>query len=79
MRVSLQATEIKVIEIYPPAVRTELHDEIHQPDIKNGRSMGMPLDEFTEAVRSLRHVVADSMLTMDRPGLDSAKATRTYL
>lgn len=40
---------IKVIEIFPPAVQTELHDERHQPDIKNGRMMGMPLDEFTEA------------------------------
>lgn len=39
---------IKVIEIFPPAVQTELHDEKHQPDIKNGRQMGMPLDEFTE-------------------------------
>jgi short-subunit dehydrogenase involved in D-alanine esterification of teichoic acids len=39
---------VKVIEIFPPAVQTELHDEKHQPDIKNGRSMGMPLEEFTE-------------------------------
>lgn len=39
---------IKVIEIFPPAVQTELHDEKHQPDIKNGRSMGMRLDEFTD-------------------------------
>ncbi|CAD6440427.1 911f46ec-7fd7-409e-bc1f-18b551df2505 [Sclerotinia trifoliorum] len=39
---------VKVIEIYPPSVQTELHDEKHQPDIKNGRSIGMPLDEFTE-------------------------------
>ncbi|KAF2676091.1 short-chain dehydrogenase/ reductase-like protein [Lentithecium fluviatile CBS 122367] len=39
---------IKVVEIFPPAVQTELHDEKHQPDIKNGRQMGMPLDEFTE-------------------------------
>lgn len=51
LRVSLQNTKIKVIEVYPPAVQTELHDERHQPDIKNGRSMGMPLDEFTQAVR----------------------------
>ena len=29
-------------------VIAELHDEKHQPDIKNGRSVGMPLDEFTE-------------------------------
>ncbi|KAJ4295462.1 hypothetical protein N0V90_007474 [Kalmusia sp. IMI 367209] len=39
---------IKVIEVFPPAVQTELHDERHQPDIKNGRQFGMPLDEFTE-------------------------------
>lgn len=26
----------------------ELHDEKHQPDIKDGRSIGMPLDQFTE-------------------------------
>lgn len=39
---------IKVIEIFPPAVQTELHDEKHQPDIKDGRSIGMPLEEFTD-------------------------------
>ncbi|KAF7881298.1 hypothetical protein EAF00_011971 [Botryotinia globosa] len=39
---------VQVVEIYPPAVQTELHDEKHQPDIKDGRNMGMPLDEFTE-------------------------------
>ncbi|ETN38704.1 uncharacterized protein HMPREF1541_06741 [Cyphellophora europaea CBS 101466] len=47
LRTSLQPTKIKVIEIYPPAVQTELHDEKHQPDIKNGRQMGMPLEDFT--------------------------------
>lgn len=40
---------IKVIEIFPPAVQTELHDEKHQPDIKDGRNIGMPLEEFTDA------------------------------
>ncbi|KAL2354335.1 hypothetical protein BJ546DRAFT_55786 [Cryomyces antarcticus] len=39
---------VKVIEIFPPAVQTELHDEKHQPDIKNGGQIGMPLDEFTD-------------------------------
>ncbi|KAF1964506.1 short-chain dehydrogenase/ reductase-like protein [Bimuria novae-zelandiae CBS 107.79] len=39
---------VKVFEIFPPAVQTELHDAKHQPDIPNGRQMGMPLDEFTE-------------------------------
>lgn len=42
---------IKVIEMFPPGVQTELHDEKHQPDIKNGRQVGMPLDEFTEDTR----------------------------
>ncbi|KAF2193704.1 NAD(P)-binding protein [Zopfia rhizophila CBS 207.26] len=39
---------VKVIEVFPPAVQTELHNEKHQPDIKNGGAMGMPLDEFAE-------------------------------
>ncbi|KAH7384509.1 short-chain dehydrogenase/ reductase-like protein [Pyrenochaeta sp. MPI-SDFR-AT-0127] len=39
---------IKVIEVFPPAVQTELHDAKHQPDIKNGAHIGMPLEEFTE-------------------------------
>lgn len=51
LRRQLQDSKVKVIEIFPPAVQTELHDEKHQPDIKNGGSMGMPLDEFTKEVR----------------------------
>jgi short-subunit dehydrogenase involved in D-alanine esterification of teichoic acids len=39
---------IKVVEILPPAVQTELHDEKNQPDLKNGKLIGMPLEEFTE-------------------------------
>jgi short-subunit dehydrogenase involved in D-alanine esterification of teichoic acids len=39
---------VKIIELGPPAVQTELHDEDKQPDIKNGRSLGMPIDEFTD-------------------------------
>lgn len=38
---------IKVIEIFPPAVQTELHDAKHQPDIKDGGSIGIPLEDFT--------------------------------
>ena len=54
LRRQLQGSQIKVVEILPPAVQTELHDEKHQPDIKNGRLIGMPLDEFTdEAYRGL--------------------------
>jgi short-subunit dehydrogenase involved in D-alanine esterification of teichoic acids len=43
---------VKIIEIFPPAVQTELHDEKHQPDIKNGRQMGMPLNEFIDSTWS---------------------------
>jgi len=39
---------ISVIEIFPPAVQTELHDTKHQPDLKDGHKIGMPLDEFTD-------------------------------
>jgi len=48
LRQQLKNSKVKVIEVLPPAVQTELHDEKHQPDIKDGRSMGMPLDEFTD-------------------------------
>lgn len=36
----------KVIEIFPPAVQTELHDTKHQPDLKDGHLMGMPLNDY---------------------------------
>ena len=39
---------IKVIELLPPAVQTELHDKKHQPDIENGGQIGMPLDQYIE-------------------------------
>ncbi|GKZ36256.1 hypothetical protein AbraIFM66950_007253 [Aspergillus brasiliensis] len=41
---------VKVLEIYPPAVQTELHDEKHQPDLKDGHLIGMPLGEFVGEV-----------------------------
>jgi len=48
LRHQLRGSKVKVLEVLPPAVQTELHDEKHQPDIKNGRSIGMPLDEFID-------------------------------
>lgn len=45
-REQLRQQGVKVVEILPPAVQTELHDERHQPDIKDGRQIGMPLQEF---------------------------------
>ncbi|KAI9753348.1 MAG: hypothetical protein M4579_005206 [Chaenotheca gracillima] len=48
LRYQLRNGPVKVIEIFPPAVQTELHDAKHQPDIKNGGQIGMPLAQFTE-------------------------------
>ena len=48
LRVQLLTTKVKVVELFPPAVQTELHDAKHQPDIKDGNKMGMPLDDFIE-------------------------------
>lgn len=41
-------SHVKIIEVFPPAVQTELHDEKHQPDLVGGGSIGMPLEAFVE-------------------------------
>lgn len=41
-------TNIRMVEVMPPAVQTELHDTKHQPDMVNGGDLGMPLAEFTD-------------------------------
>ncbi|CAK7273831.1 UV-damaged DNA-binding protein rad7 [Sporothrix epigloea] len=39
--------KLRIIEVFPPAVQTELHDTVHQPDLIGGNSLGMPLAAFT--------------------------------
>lgn len=46
LRKQLRDSKVKIVELFPPSVQTELHDEKHQPDIKNGGQIGMPLEEF---------------------------------
>ncbi|KAF7188485.1 putative oxidoreductase DltE [Pseudocercospora fuligena] len=42
-------SNVKIIELLPPAVQTELHDDKHQPEFKGkGRQLGMPLNDFVE-------------------------------
>ena len=42
-------SNVRIIELYPPAVQTELHDAKHQPEMGDrGKDMGMPLNEFTD-------------------------------
>jgi short-subunit dehydrogenase involved in D-alanine esterification of teichoic acids len=48
LRRQLQDSSVKVVELFPPAVQTELHDAKHQPDIENGREIGITMDEFME-------------------------------
>ena len=48
LREQLKESRVKVVEIYPPAVQTELHDAKHQPNIKDGHKIGMPLDDFVK-------------------------------
>jgi short-subunit dehydrogenase involved in D-alanine esterification of teichoic acids len=39
---------LRIVEVFPPAVQTELHDEEHQPDLVNGKEIGMPLVDFVD-------------------------------
>jgi short-subunit dehydrogenase involved in D-alanine esterification of teichoic acids len=39
---------VKIIELLPPAVQTELHDEKHQPHLAGKPKIGMPLAEFAD-------------------------------
>jgi short-subunit dehydrogenase involved in D-alanine esterification of teichoic acids len=42
-------SNVKIIELYPPAVQTELHDPKNQPQMGDrGKNLGMPLQEFTD-------------------------------
>ncbi|KAI0179719.1 putative short-chain dehydrogenase/oxidoreductase [Hypoxylon sp. FL1284] len=45
-------SKLKVVEVFPPAVQTELHDTRNQPDLVNGGDIGMPLAAFTDAMRA---------------------------
>lgn len=44
------ARAVRVVEVFPPAVQTELHDEKHQPDMVNGGDIGMPLPQYIDAM-----------------------------
>lgn len=46
LREQVKGSGVKVIEVLPPAVQTELHDQKNQPDLVGGHEIGMPLAEF---------------------------------
>ncbi len=39
---------LHIMEVFPPAVQTELHGEKHYPDLVNGSKIGVPLSQFTD-------------------------------
>lgn len=42
-------SKVKIVEIFPPAVQTELHDAKHQPDLGDkGHLIGIPLGDFAD-------------------------------
>ncbi|KAK5117024.1 hypothetical protein LTR62_006745 [Meristemomyces frigidus] len=42
-------SNVNVIELFPPAVQTELHDDKHRPELNGaGKHIGMPLKDFTD-------------------------------
>lgn len=61
--------KVKVVEVFPPAVQTELHDEHHQPDLKDGHKIGMPLQDFTD------QMYEELVKGDDQFGIGMAKAT----
>ncbi|CRG88346.1 hypothetical protein PISL3812_05376 [Talaromyces islandicus] len=65
----LPENKVKVVEVFPPAVQTELHDERHQPDLKDGHKIGMPLQQFIDETYD-ELVKGD-----DQFGIGMAKAT----
>ncbi|KIX94494.1 uncharacterized protein Z520_09880 [Fonsecaea multimorphosa CBS 102226] len=46
LRDQLRNSSVRIIELYPPPVQTELHDYM---GAEKGRALGMPIDQFTEA------------------------------
>jgi short-subunit dehydrogenase involved in D-alanine esterification of teichoic acids len=77
LREQLDGSNVKVIEILPSAVQTELHDKKHQPDLENGGSFGMPIGEFTdEAWRGLESAETDIPVGRSKARYDGWEAVR---
>jgi len=81
MRLQLRqaGSNVRVCELLPPAVQTELHDDKHQPDLQGkGNHIGMPLDEFTEeAYKGLNSAENEQVpVGMSRKAFDSWEQER---
>ncbi|KAL1968609.1 hypothetical protein VTN77DRAFT_1819 [Rasamsonia byssochlamydoides] len=77
LREQLKGTNVKVIEIMPPAVQTELHDAKHQPDIIDGRKLGMPLEDFTnETMEKLLQGAEQIPVGLSKPAFEKVEKPR---
>lgn len=47
LQVSEKSKNVSIVEVFPPAVQTELHSTFNQPDLVNGEELGIPLEQFT--------------------------------
>ncbi|KAK1468389.1 hypothetical protein CMEL01_00156 [Colletotrichum melonis] len=75
LRQQLQGSSTKIVEIWPPLVQTELHDYMGK---EKGRSMGMPVDAFTnetykQLVSGTEHILVGSV-GLEEPFLQLVKA-----
>ncbi|KAI9713950.1 MAG: hypothetical protein M1820_000680 [Bogoriella megaspora] len=71
-------SSVKVVEIWPPLVQTELHDYLGE---ERGRAMGMPVDQFTdEAYIALaagrEHIIVGTLAGTSKEAFDEISAQR---
>ncbi|KAH9997460.1 hypothetical protein F4779DRAFT_179272 [Xylariaceae sp. FL0662B] len=71
---------VRVVEVFPPAVQTELHDTRHQPDMVGGGEIGMPLAAFVEQMyaglekgRSDQFVVGHAQAWLETGGFEAER------
>jgi short-subunit dehydrogenase involved in D-alanine esterification of teichoic acids len=74
---------VRCVEAFPPAVKTELHDTNNQSGLKNGDQIGMPLDQYIEALyKGLRggadHVATDHAVAWLEEGGFEAEKQKIY-
>ncbi|EME45517.1 hypothetical protein DOTSEDRAFT_87848 [Dothistroma septosporum NZE10] len=67
----------RIVELYPPAVQTELHDSKNQPDLKNGGEIGMPLEDFNQELwEGLKAGKEDVVVGSAKPIWDAIETPR---
>lgn len=77
LREQLKDGPVKIVEIFPPAVQTELHDAKHQPDLAGIGPVGMPLEAFLdEAYEGLARGETEVPVGMAKSWYDTIEVPR---